>query len=71
MPDLSTNSWIGDNHFCGAVGDFLKPHLTSGSKLSVVSARNFLHGKLRQVYALYCLAPEEIKIVEEPNGSGR
>jgi hypothetical protein len=31
-------SGLRDNHFCGKVGDYLKPHLRHGSELSVVSA---------------------------------
>src|SRR6266567_8761177 len=38
MPNPGTNSAIRDNHFCGSVGDFLKPHLKAGANLSVVSA---------------------------------
>src|SRR2546427_9412630 len=38
MPNPATSSGIRDNHFCGSVADFLKPHLQSGSRLSVVSA---------------------------------
>ena len=36
--DETTRTVIRDNHFCGSVGDFLKPHLKTGTKLSVVSA---------------------------------
>ena len=38
MKGFQVNTAIRDNHFCGNVGDFLKPHLRSGSELSVVSA---------------------------------
>ncbi len=34
----SPNAGIRDNHYCGSVGDYLKPHLRDGSRLSVVSA---------------------------------
>ena len=38
MPNPTTSSGIRDNHFCGSVADFFKPHLQRGSRLSVVSA---------------------------------
>ena len=38
MPSLSTSSGIRDNHKRGAVADFLKAKIRSGSRLSVVSA---------------------------------
>ena len=38
MPVEPNNSGIRDNHYCGTVGDFLKPHLRDGSEVSVVSA---------------------------------
>lgn len=38
MANPPANSGIRDNHYCGSVGDFLKPHMQEDSKLSVVSA---------------------------------
>jgi SNF2 family DNA or RNA helicase len=38
MPANPPSSGIRDNHYCGSVGDFLRPHLQTGSRLSVVSA---------------------------------
>ncbi|MBI2924101.1 MAG: hypothetical protein HYY24_00155 [Verrucomicrobia bacterium] len=38
MPDPASSTGIRDNHFCGSVADFLRPHLKSGARLSVVSA---------------------------------
>jgi hypothetical protein len=38
MSNRPTGSTIRDNHFCGSLGNFLRPHLTSGARLSVVSA---------------------------------
>ena len=38
MPNPATNSGIRDNHHRGAVSDFLKGKIQSGSRLSVVSA---------------------------------
>jgi hypothetical protein len=38
MPTSSKSSGIRDNHYCGNVGDFLKPHIQDNSRLSVVSA---------------------------------
>lgn len=47
MSPPTADSAIRDNHFCGNVGDFLKPHLKGGSTLSVVSKQtNLLDGKL-------------------------
>ena len=38
MPTPTGDSGIRDNKYCGSVGDFLKPHLRDGSRMSVVSA---------------------------------
>ena len=38
MPTPTGDSGIRDNKYCGSVGEFLKPHLRDGSRLSVVSA---------------------------------
>ena len=38
MADSAVSSSIRDNYFLGSVADYLKPHLKSGSRLSVVSA---------------------------------
>jgi hypothetical protein len=38
MPLPSSNSGIRDNHYCGSVGDYLKPNIRDGSQMSVVSA---------------------------------
>ena len=38
MSNETTATVIRDNHFCGSVGDFLRPHLKIGANLSVVSA---------------------------------
>ena len=38
MPNPTSNSGIRDNHKRGAVADFLKAKIQSGSRLSVVSA---------------------------------
>jgi hypothetical protein len=73
MSHETTTTAIRDNHFCGSVGDVLRPHLKTGANLSVVSAKeknpeadtNALERETdQQVYAFYGLTPEEIKIVE-------
>ena len=38
MSNETTAMVIRDNHFCGSVGDFLRPHLKTGADLSIVSA---------------------------------
>jgi hypothetical protein len=38
MPTQPKSSGIRDNHYCGSVGDFLKPYIQDKSRLSVVSA---------------------------------
>ena len=38
MPAPPTHSGIRDNHYCGSVGDYLKPNIRDGSQMSVVSA---------------------------------
>jgi len=38
MGTLASTSAIRDNHFCGTVADYLRPYLTSGARMSVVSA---------------------------------
>ena len=38
MPTPPKTTGIRDNHYCGSVGDFLKPHIQDGAHLSVVSA---------------------------------
>jgi SNF2 family DNA or RNA helicase len=38
MPIPPITPGIRDNHYCGSVGDFLKPHIQDGTHLSVVSA---------------------------------
>jgi hypothetical protein len=38
MPTSPKSSGIRDNHYCGNVGDFLKPHIQDNSRLSIVSA---------------------------------
>jgi hypothetical protein len=38
MPADPRSTGIRDNHYCGSVGDFLKPHIRDGSRMSVVSA---------------------------------
>jgi hypothetical protein len=38
MPTSPKSSGIRDNHYCGSVGDFLKPYIQDKSRLSVVSA---------------------------------
>ena len=43
MSSPPNTTGIRDNHFCGSVADFLRPHLKSGAKLSVVSADFIIH----------------------------
>ncbi|MEW6664578.1 MAG: helicase-related protein [Thermodesulfobacteriota bacterium] len=38
MQKPPSHTGIRDNHYCGSVGDFLRPHIKDGSRLSVVSA---------------------------------
>jgi phosphatidylserine/phosphatidylglycerophosphate/cardiolipin synthase-like enzyme len=37
-PSPAASSGIRDNHYCGSVSDFLKPHIRDGSHMAVVSA---------------------------------
>jgi hypothetical protein len=68
MSNQTITNAIRDNHFCGSVGDFLRPHPKTSANLSVVSAGDTSASEReigQQVYAPYGLMPEEIKIVEE------
>lgn len=36
MPSASSSSGIRDNHYCGSVGDYLKPYILENSAMSMV-----------------------------------